>query len=125
MTNALFDLHIWIKAKDLAKEIYSITKNKNFDQDRGLRDQLRRAVISVSSNIAEGYYRSSKNEFRRYLHISKGSCGEIISQLIIVKELGCFENTANLDVLLEEFDHLSRMIGKLINSLKKTALEKK
>lgn len=116
----LFDLHVWVKAKELAKEIYVLTKNnKHFDQDWWLKDQLRRSIISISSNIAEWYYRSSKNEFSRFLKIAKWSCGELISQIIIVKELWIFENTSHIENMIDELDILSKMIGKLISSLKK------
>ena len=96
MNNALFDLNIWTKAKNLAKEIYMLTKNSHFEKDWWLRDQIRRAVISISSNIAEWYYRNSKNEFKRYLQIAKWSCWEIISQLTIAKEIWYFEKIDNI-----------------------------
>lgn len=53
MTKKIFDLNIRVKSKDIVKEIYKITYNKNFDKDRGLRDQLRRSAVSIPSNIAE------------------------------------------------------------------------
>jgi len=115
----LFDLHVWVKAKSLAKEVYELTKNKHFDHDRWLRDQLRRAVISISSNIAEWYYRSSKNEFSRFLKIAKWSCGELISQITIIKELWLLEYSSKVDPMIDELELLSKMIWKLISSLHK------
>jgi four helix bundle protein len=119
MSKMLFDLHVRVKAKELAKEIYVLTKNKHFDQDWWLRDQLRRAVISISSNIAEWYYRSSKNEFSRFLKIAKWSCGELISQVTIIKELWFFEDISKIDTIINELELLSKMIWKLISSLHK------
>lgn len=116
MTKKIFDLNIRVKSKDIVKEIYKITYNKNFDKDRGLRDQLRRSAVSIPSNIAEWYYRSSKNEFRRFLKISKGSCWELISQMIITDELWYLEYS--LENIINELNHLAAMIGKLITSLK-------
>ena len=63
MDNNLFNLQIWIKSKDLAKSLYKLTSNQKFNKDWWLRDQIRRAVISVSSNIAEGFSRKSNKEF--------------------------------------------------------------
>jgi four helix bundle protein len=67
------ELEIWIEAQDIAVEIYQITKDW---RDWGLRDQLQRAIVSVSSNIAEGFDRSSHAEFKRFLNISRASLSE-------------------------------------------------
>ncbi|WP_417870854.1 four helix bundle protein [Winogradskyella sp.] len=74
----------WQKARELNKDIYNITnKNDSFSKDFGLRDQIRRSSISISSNIAEGFERETTKEFIRFLYIAKASSGEFRSQLCI------------------------------------------
>lgn len=75
------DITAWQKARDLTKVVYEITKNGNFSKDFGLRDQIRRAAVSIMSNIAEGFDRGGRKEFIQYLSIAKGSVGEVKSQL--------------------------------------------
>lgn len=70
------DLNIWKLSLEITKEIYDLTSQKEFSRDFCLRDQIRRAVISISSNIAEGFEKNNNNEFIRYLKIAKGSVGE-------------------------------------------------
>src|SRR5580765_4245238 len=77
------DIDAWKKARALSKEIYLITKNGEFAHDFALRDQIRRAAISVLSNIAEGFERGGDKEFRQFLATAKGSVGEVRSQLYI------------------------------------------
>ncbi len=81
-------LDVWNKAVDFATNVYQITKNFPKDELYGLISQLRRASVSISSNIAEGAGRNSDKEFRQFLNISFGSCSEIETQLIISHRLG-------------------------------------
>ncbi len=67
------DLDAWRKARELAKAVYAVTSEGPFSRDFGLRDQIRRAAVSVMSNIAEGFERCSDAEFRHFLIIAKGS----------------------------------------------------
>ncbi len=107
------DILAWQKAKELTKEIYSIfAESKDF----GFRDQIQRASVSVMNNIAEGYERKSNNEFKYFLFIAKGSCGEVRSMLILAKELGkindiSYQKTYNLST------EISRMLSGLIKTL--------
>lgn len=78
------DLICWQKSKNLAVEIY---KNFLTNKDYGFKDQIQRAGISVSNNIAEGFERKSNKEFSQFLYIAKGSCGEVRSMLHVAKEL--------------------------------------
>ena len=112
------DLPVWKLAKDLAVKIYQITKDQKFRRDYSLVDQIRRASISVSSNIAEGFERGSKKEFIRFLYIGKGSLGEVRSQLQICFELG-YINKENLNMLLSQSYDLSNQLGAFISSIKK------
>src|SRR5260221_14703006 len=94
------DLEIWKLSLLMAKEIYNLTLKNDFAKDYGLRDQIRRAVVSVSSNIAEGFERNNNNEFIYFLKIAKGSNGEVRSQIYIAQYVGYISedelNTFNL-----------------------------
>ena len=106
----LEDLKIWRKAKDLGKEIYSITSKGAFSKDFPLRDQVRRAVISISSNIAEGFGRYNPGEFRNFLSIASGSTTEVKSQIYLAKELG-YLGESEAQRLVELCDEITRMIA--------------
>ena len=112
------DMPVWRLAKDLAVEIYRITKDANFRRDYGLVDQIRRASISISSNIAEGFERGSKKELIQFLYIAKGSLGEVRSQLQVCSELG-YINEENFSLLLQQTYDLSKQLGAFISSLRK------
>jgi len=73
----------WQKARDLTNLVYNLTRQTEFARDYGLKDQIRRAAISVMSNIAEGFGRESNQDFMRFLSISKASANEVQSQLYI------------------------------------------
>lgn len=81
MAKSFEELPMWNKSRDLVKFVYQITKNMNFSKDFSLTDQMRRAAVSVMSNIAEGFERGSNAEFIQFLFIAKGSCGEVRTQL--------------------------------------------
>ena len=106
------DLIAWQKARELTRNIYKITKQGEFHKDFGLRDQIRRASVSVMSNIAEGFERGSRSEFHQFLVIAKGSCAELRSQLYVAldTEYIDMEIFNNLDALARE---TSRLIGGL------------
>lgn len=80
---AFEELHIYQRARELTNAVYSLTREDAFARDRGLVDQIRRAAVSIMSNIAEGFERGSSTEFIQYLYIAKGSCGEVRAQLSI------------------------------------------
>lgn len=77
------DLKIWKLSLKITKTIYDLTSKGKFSKDFCLRDQIRRAIISVSSNIVEGFEKNNNNEFVRFLKIAKGSVGEVRNQLYI------------------------------------------
>ena len=77
------DLHVWQEARELNKVVYSASKQRAFYRDISLREQIRRAAVSVMSNIAEGFERGSRKEFVQFLNIAKGSNGEVRSQLYV------------------------------------------
>ena len=118
MFRKIEDIEIWKRSCRLAVEIYKLTGQGPFDKDWGLRDQIRRAAVSIPSNIAEGFERESSAEFKRFLLIAKGSCGELRTQLYIAQALGYI---AKLEVerLIGECIEISSMISSLISHLKK------
>ena len=77
------DLIAWQKARELAKNIYKVTKLGELSRDFGLKDQIRRSSVSIMSNIAEGFERGGRSEFHQFLVIAKGSCAELRSQLYV------------------------------------------
>ena len=106
-------LRVWHDARRLTFEIYKVTKGKTFVGDRSLRDQMRRAAISVMSNIAEGYERDGSKEFVHFLRIAKGSAGEIRCQLYAAEDLG-YLTEAIANPLRQQAAVLSRQIASLI-----------
>ena len=80
------DIDAWKLARTLANRIYDVTNGTNFSRDFGLRDQIRRASISIVSNIAEGFERDGDREFVQFLFVAKGSCGEVRAQLYLAHD---------------------------------------
>lgn len=112
------DLTLWKASIVVAKHIYATTNNASFAKDYGLRDQMRRAIVSVSSNIAEGFEKNNNNEFIRYLKIVKGSIGELKSQLIVSKEIG-YISFGEFERLYEQIHDLAKQTGGFITYLTK------
>ncbi|WP_456458098.1 four helix bundle protein [Nitratifractor sp.] len=108
------ELRVWGKAKDLAVNIYRITGTGHFQNDYGLRDQMRRAAVSISSNIAEGDERFSNKESIRFLYIANASCAELITQIIIAHEIGYIDKIES-EKFIGECEQVSKMIKSLIN----------
>lgn len=108
------DIVAWQKSKQLSLEIYELCSSI---KDYGFKDQIQRAAVSVMNNIAEGFERKSNNEFRQFLYIAKGSCGETKSMLILAQELG-YLDTAKAKNLIGLTEEISKMLYGLIKSLK-------
>lgn len=77
------ELGVWQKARELAGRVYALTGSPGFADDRALRDQMRRAAISIASNVAEGFERGGRGEFVQFLSVAKGSAGEVRAQLYL------------------------------------------
>lgn len=107
------DLPIWQLALKLTKKIYDLTSQLKFSKDFKLRDQVRGAIISVSSNIVEGFEKNNNNEFIRFLRISKGSAGEVRNQLYIALTVGYISQT-QFNEVNKELEELAKQIGGLI-----------
>jgi four helix bundle protein len=106
------NLIVFQKARQLSKRIHEMTTYPNFQNDRDLANQLRRAAVSVVSNIAEGFERASPKEFAHFLNIAKASCGEIRAQLYLVQDIG-IPTCEDLDKLRSELIGLSKQIFRL------------
>ena len=110
------ELEIWQCSVSIAIKIYSLTKCREFSRDNSLKDQMRRSAVSVGSNIAEGFGRSSKKEFIRYLRIALGSLFELETQLTISEKIG-YLRSGELDELTGETSMLGKRIGALVKYL--------
>jgi len=110
------ELKVWKEAIESSVEIYSITNSFPKTEMYGLVQQLRRAFISVSSNIAEGAGRNNKGEFRHFLGIAAASMCEVESQVIVSSRLG-FVNLDKVKNELDRIDKIQKMIYKLIKTL--------
>jgi four helix bundle protein len=119
MANSYKDLRVWKQSVDLALEIYRYTQNFPKHELYGLTSQLRRAAVSVSSNIAEGKGRSSDKELILFLHHSRGSLLELETQVFIARELAYIEEP-QAKHLLSQVENLAKALNALINSLKKS-----
>jgi len=108
-------LMVWQKSIELAKQIYSITSNFPKEEIYGLTSQIRRAVISISSNIAEGYVKSSSKEQIRFSEIAYGSLMEVLNQVIIAREIGYISKDNYLNIR-QNIEEISRMLNALRNS---------
>lgn len=111
--NRFEDILAWQKAKELTKGIYFSLKQ---NRDYGFKDQIQRASISIMNNIAEGFERRSDSEFKQFLYIAKGSCGEVRSMLILAQELTYVDKKVCMR-LLTEAEEISRMLSNLIKTL--------
>ena len=108
------DLLVWKKSRELVGEVYRELKNCN---DRGFKDQIQRASVSVMSNIAEGFERGTKNEFVNYLQIAKGSAGEVRAQLYIATDIG-YLNIEKFEYLKNLSEEVSKLLFSLIKKVK-------
>jgi four helix bundle protein len=108
-------LDVWNKAKDLAVYIYQLTDKGKLAKDFSLKDQLRRAAVSVASNIAEGDERGTNKESVRFFYVARGSAAEVLTQAIIAKEIGYIEKQ-DLEYLRNEATMISRMLYRLIKA---------
>lgn len=112
------DLDVWKKSIEFVSEIYQVTSSFPKEELYGLTSQIRRAAISIPSNIAEGAARNHKKEFKQFLYISLSSCSEIETQIIIARNLGYIKLSQN-DPLLEKLEIISKMLQGLIKSIDK------
>ncbi len=110
------DLHVWKLGKELVLDTYKATKTLPPDELYGLTTQIRRAAISIPSNISEGYNRRYTKDYQRFLSFALGSCAELETQIEVCRDLGYFTHDICM-LLLEKMDHETRMIRSLMNKL--------
>ena len=101
------DIEAWKKARELTRAIYKITAEGLFSRDFGLRDQIRRASVSIMSKIAEGFERRGDREFRQFLSLAKGSAGEVRAQLYVALDAGYLDQ--------DQFSPLSDLASQVSN----------
>jgi len=107
------DLIAWQKARELSREIYRVTRQEAFAKDYGLSGQIQRAVVSIMSNIAEGFERGNPREFHQFLSIAKASCAEGRSQFYVALDTGYLD-----DANFQELMRLAKQTGKVIGGLR-------
>lgn len=109
-------LDAWKKAVDLADFVYTVSKNFPAEERFGLTNQIRRASVSISSNLAEGSSRSSKTDYARFVELASGSLFEVVSQSFIAKKQS-YLTEENFDAIYSAAEELSRMLSGLRNYL--------
>ena len=114
MANSYRELIAWQRALDLSVQVYSLTSCFPREEIYGLTSQMRRAAVSIPSNIAEGYGRNSSSEYRHFLGIARGSTLELTTQLAIAKRLGLAKPEP-----LERVELLAEEVGKIIWAIRK------
>lgn len=114
------DLRVWQKGIELVKQIYLISNTGNLSRDFGLRDQLRRASVSIPTNIAEGFERASRKEYLNFLNIAKGSAGEVRSLLRVALEVGYLDNQTYSQLYTQAME-LSRMLFNQIQAINQSS----
>ena len=117
------ELNIWKISLVITKNIYDLTAKGDFSKDYGLRDQIRRATVSISSNIVEGFEKNNNNEFVRFLKIAKGSSGEVRNQLYIALAIN-YISQEEFDNLNTKLENIANQIGGFIVYLQKKKINK-
>lgn len=116
------DIGAWQKSRELTGEIYRISNVGAFSKDFGLKDQIRRASVSIMSNIAEGFERSGTGEFAHFLAIAKGSAGEVRSQLYVALDQDYISQTV-FTRLNSSVSEVSKMLSGLMTYLSKSGMK--
>ena len=115
------DIEAWRKGRELKQRVYRLTKSGEFAKDFALRDQVRRAVISVAANIAEGFERGGNKEFVQFLSNAKGSCGEVRDHLYTALDES-YLTKQQFDAAYDDALQVSRMISGFIDYLQRSEL---
>lgn len=111
------DLIVWQKSIDLVVEIYKTTKDFPREELYGLISQIRRASVSIPSNIAEGYMRFYRKEYIKFLLIALGSCAELETQIILAEKLG-FLKVSEKEIIADRINEINRMIMGIVKKLR-------
>ena len=116
IANTYRGLKVWLKSIDLAEQVYRLTESFPHAEMYELAKQMRRAAVSIASNIAEGWGRRSRREYSKFILIARGSNDELQTQLVIVERLG-FAEAAHLCSVIELSDEVGRMLNGLYTFL--------
>lgn len=116
------DFRAWQQARELTARIYRVTESGTFARDFGLRDQIRRAAVSMMSNIAEGFERGRPKEFHQFLSVAKASCAELRSQLYVALDARHLSQP-DFDELMTHATTTGQLIGGLRASVEKRIRE--
>jgi len=119
--NRFEDIEAWKKAREVIREIYQFSKRADFAKDFALRDQIRRAAISIMSNIAEGFERGGDKEFVQFLSVAKGSCGEARAQLYVALDQE-YVTEEEFSVTTEKLIEIGRLISGFMKYLQQSEL---
>lgn len=114
------DIQTWQKARQVTQMIYEVTAESHFAKDYGLRDQTRRASVSIMANIAEGFGRHSDKEFANFLNMAHGSVSEVQSHLYVALDLNYIDQTAftKLNSLLDEISRMTLVLAQHLRASK-------
>jgi four helix bundle protein len=110
------DLEVWRKSRTLAANVYSLSNKELFVKDFGLKDQMRRASVSILSNIAEGFERKSNKEFLYFLNVAKASAGELRAQTYLTLDLKYLTKN-EFELILNDIIEISKMLYGLMKHL--------
>ncbi len=113
------EIQSWQKAREVTQKVYSISNSEKFSKDFSLRDQIKRASISIMANIAEGHGRRTSTEFANFLNIARGSAIEVQSHLYVALDLK-YINQPEFDKIYEMLEEVSRMTISLAQYLRKS-----
>ena len=116
------DLDIFMLARKIANEVYDISMSGDFAKDFVLRDQIRRAAVSIFSNIAEGFERNGNKEFLQFLSVAKASCAEIRAQLLFARDRN-YISDEEITLLCEDLGSLGRQIGGFCKYLRQSEMK--
>jgi four helix bundle protein len=111
------DMDVFKLSHELTLTIYKVTENFPKEEKYGLTSQMRRSAASIPTNLMEGSHRSSKNEYRHFVSICRGSCGEIKYQLFLSKDIGYIKDKIYYE-LKDRYDRVNMMLSKLHSKLK-------
>jgi len=115
------DIESWKLARNLTNQIYKVSSIGKFNRDFGLKDQMRRASVSILSNIAEGFERGGDNEFLQFLAVAKGSCGEVRAQFYVALDQG-YISLDQFEILSNAATEVSQLISGFIRYLRESGL---
>jgi four helix bundle protein len=116
------DIEAWKAAREVAKLVYSVSLGDKFCRDFALCNQIRRAAVSIISNIAEGFERGGNKEFVQFLAVAKGSCGEVRAQLYVALDQGYVDETKFKEIVVR-LNETSRLIAGFIKYLQQSNLK--